>query len=303
MSTDAKSPFDATSSVNRDPLEMLAEEFIERRRRGELPPLSEFISRRPDLESEIRELFPALEFIEKLKPTNFEGSSNGSAPSTAELAQAPHVSMGAAFGLLGDYRLQREIGRGGMGVVYQAYQESLQRTVALKVLAHTGRMKKPEKQRFQVEARSAARLNHPNIVPVYGVGEHDGVPYYVMQLILGHGLDEVLKDLRILRGLDKKPSNQTEPNGADAGAAAEPSPTMAIARSLATNGFLVKEASARSRPRDGCVYRSVFRQFNGGKTCRRRDSRFHIPRVLSPLVICLAGRKPSAATARHTLEA
>ena len=97
---------------------------------------------------------------------------------------------------LGDYRIVREIGRGGMGVVYEAEQGSLGRKVALKVLPAYARMAAEQLERFRREARAAGRLHHTNIVPVFGVGEHDGMPYYVMQLIAGQGLDRVLARLR-----------------------------------------------------------------------------------------------------------
>jgi eukaryotic-like serine/threonine-protein kinase len=97
----------------------------------------------------------------------------------------------------GDFRIIREIGRGGMGVVYEAEQISLGRRVALKVLSHVAAGAKP-RRRFDREAKAAARLHHTNLVPVFGVGEHDGTPYYVMQYISGMGLHAVLDELRKL---------------------------------------------------------------------------------------------------------
>src|SRR5204862_7930923 len=89
---------------------------------------------------------------------------------------------------LGAYRVLREIGRGGMGVVYEAEQESLGRHVALKVLPSNLHADATRLERFRREARTAARLHHTNIVPVYGVGEHAGTFYYAMQYISGQGL-------------------------------------------------------------------------------------------------------------------
>src|SRR5262249_10247804 len=100
---------------------------------------------------------------------------------------------------LGDYRIIREIGHGGMGVVYEAEQVSLGRLVALKVLPQKRLADTQTKRRFEREARAAAKLHHTNIVPVFGVGEHKGLPYYVMQFIRGLGLDEVLVELRRLQ--------------------------------------------------------------------------------------------------------
>src|SRR5262249_3793366 len=95
-----------------------------------------------------------------------------------------------------DYRILREVDRGGMGVVYEAEQVSLGRHVALKVLPASALLEAQRLQRFQREAKAAARLHHTNIVPVFGVGEADGLHYYVMQFIAGLGLHEVLEELK-----------------------------------------------------------------------------------------------------------
>src|SRR5262249_44142881 len=100
---------------------------------------------------------------------------------------------------LGEFRILREVGRGGMGVVFEAVQESLGRHVALKVLAGYGMVKPTYLERFSREARAAAQLHHTNIVPVFGIGEHQGIHYYAMQFIQGQGLDVVLKEVRRLR--------------------------------------------------------------------------------------------------------
>ncbi len=108
--------------------------------------------------------------------------------------------MGVRLQRLGDYRILREIGRGGMGVVYEAEQESLGRRVALKVLSAGSLLDPKQVRRFEREAKAAAKLHHTNIVPVFGVGRQDGHHYFVMQFISGLGLDMVLDDLRRLRG-------------------------------------------------------------------------------------------------------
>jgi serine/threonine protein kinase/Flp pilus assembly protein TadD len=170
----------------------LAEEFLERYRRGERPSLKEYIDRHPSLAGEIREVFPAMAMMEKiaLADESPAGDPTGAAPERRvhRLEQ------------LGDYRILRELGSGGMGVVYEAEQVSLGRHVALKVLPAQSLRDARQKRRFEREAKAAARLHHSNIVPVYGVGEHDGTPYYVMQFIQGLGLDEVLEELRRMRG-------------------------------------------------------------------------------------------------------
>jgi serine/threonine protein kinase/Flp pilus assembly protein TadD len=97
---------------------------------------------------------------------------------------------------LGDFRLLREVGRGGMGVVYEAVQISLNRRVALKVLPLAATLDPRQLQRFRHEAQAAAMLHHPNIVPVHGVGCERGVHYYAMQLIEGRSLAAVIAELR-----------------------------------------------------------------------------------------------------------
>src|SRR5207253_7951816 len=95
---------------------------------------------------------------------------------------------------LGDYRILRLVGRGGMGVVYEAEQQALSRHVALKVLPAPAAADPTLLKRFRREAKAAARLHHTNIVPVHDTGECDGIHYYAMQYIQGQGLDEVLKE-------------------------------------------------------------------------------------------------------------
>ena len=112
---------------------------------------------------------------------------------------------------LGDYRILREIGRGGMGMVYEAEQESLGRRVALKVLSAGALLDPKQVRRFEREAKAAARLHHTNIVPVFGVGQQDGHHYFVMQFIAGVGLDVVLDDLRRLRQGKSEASSSVEP--------------------------------------------------------------------------------------------
>jgi eukaryotic-like serine/threonine-protein kinase len=177
------------SSDDRDPLERLAEEFAARHRRGECPSLVEYAERFPQWAERIQSLFPALLLMEHNKPGvgDETDSLNDAGVAAAPLQQ------------LGDYRIIREVGRGGMAVVYEAEQESLGRHVALKVLLRHTRLDPRQATRFQREARAAARLHHTNIVPVYGVGEHDGIHYYVMQFIAGQGLDEVLREVQRLR--------------------------------------------------------------------------------------------------------
>jgi serine/threonine protein kinase/tetratricopeptide (TPR) repeat protein len=180
------------ASPARDPLEQLAEEWRERLRRGERFEADEYIERHPELADGIRDLFPAVVLMEDLKPGVVDVTG----------AYGPEARPAEAIGglqRLGDFRILREVGRGGMGVVYEAEQESLGRRVALKVLPAQALADRHQQMRFQREARATARLHHTNIVPVYGVGQHDGLHYYVMQFIQGAPLDQVLTELKRLR--------------------------------------------------------------------------------------------------------
>jgi serine/threonine protein kinase len=170
----------------------LAEEFLERHRRGERPTLREYIDREPALADQIKSVFPAMAMMEDIALA--DESLASAATDTVILPRTVGDSPPRAQ--LGDYRIIREVGRGGMGVVYEAEQISLGRHVALKVLLRQGLGESSHLQRFLFEARAAARLHHTNIVPVFGVGDQDGVHYYAMQFIQGRGLDVVLAELR-----------------------------------------------------------------------------------------------------------
>jgi serine/threonine protein kinase len=173
-----------------DPVGKLAESFLARYRRGERPSLTEYTEQYPDLAKQILEVFPALVMVEEL------GSVGG--PEVDARADS-RVDKRAAPRQLGEYRILREVGRGGMGIVYEAVQESLGRHVALKVFPEHGLLSPAHLERFRRESKAAAQLHHTNIVPVFGVGEHEGVHYYAMQFIPGQGLDLVLKELQRLR--------------------------------------------------------------------------------------------------------
>src|SRR5262249_17931806 len=185
---------------------------------------TEYAERYPDLADQILEFFPALEVMEGLKP--------GADERTASLAHRTSATAIPQLKQLGEYRILREIGRGGMGVVYEAVQESLGRRVALKILPMHGRIDAVQMERFQLESRSAARLHHTGIVPVHGVGEHEGVHFYAMQYIQGHGLDVILEDLRRLGG-----AGASVPPSANGNPAANDTGSLAVARSLLTGRF------------------------------------------------------------------
>jgi serine/threonine protein kinase/Tfp pilus assembly protein PilF/WD40 repeat protein len=181
------------SSSGRDALNDLAHDFAERYRRGERPDITEYAQRHPELADEIRELFPALLIIEEF------GSAGGP---VADSLSSRNRATGPAPKQLGEYRILREVARGGMGIVYEAVQESLGRHVALKVLPCLRPLDNNYLERFRREAKTAALLHHSNIVPVFGVGEHEGTHFLAMQFIQGQSLDSVLRELRQLRKLN-----------------------------------------------------------------------------------------------------
>jgi serine/threonine protein kinase len=139
-----------SSSEERDPVERLAEKFLARHRRGECPAPAEYAQRHPQWAQRIHALFPALLLMEHHRP------------GVSEPCHSPEGGDGSAAPLtqLGDYRIIREVGRGGMGIVYEAEQESLGRRVALKVLAPHG-LRDPKLLQFHREARAAPLVPAP----------------------------------------------------------------------------------------------------------------------------------------------
>src|SRR5437899_4015081 len=198
-------------------LNYLADEFAARYRRGERPSLQEYVDRHPELADDIREFFPAMAEMEQVKEER------------QQVQEPPAAGPLPPLERLGDYRIIREIGHGGMGVVYEAEQVSLGRHVALRVLPRQVLADPRTKRRFEREAKAAAKLHHTNIVPVFGIGEHDGLPYYVMQFIQGLALDEVLREVKRLRaGEPAAPATRADRRDLSA---------AAVARSLVTGTF------------------------------------------------------------------
>ncbi len=164
------------ASAEHDPLERLAADYVDRLRRGERPTMAEYQQQHAGLASGIADLFPTIAALEGLR----EGTSVHAVSSPAQL---------------GEFRILRELGRGGMGVVYLAEQPSLARRVALKVLPAAVAPDSSSRIRFQREARLSAGLSHPGITPVFAVGEGDGMPWFAMQLLHGVGLDQIIVTL------------------------------------------------------------------------------------------------------------
>ena len=218
----------------------LAEEFIERYRKGERPALEEYIDRNPEFAGEIRDVFPAMAMMENIAIRDDSPPGDETdATCGVELARGPRLEQ------FGDYRIIREIGRGGMGVVYEAEQVSLGRHVALKVLPPQMVGDRKQQQRFEREARAAAKLHHTNIVPVFGVGEHEGNAYYVMQYIQGQSLDAVIEELERMRS----GSLESQAAGIAEGADKQPHDATAadVARSLLNGRFETARANGSAQ--------------------------------------------------------
>ena len=174
-------PLDSSESLELfETVDILASDFVARCRDGQRPTIEEYARRHPDLSDPIRRMFPLIASVERMKANEQTAVDGG-----ATLA-------GHSISKLDDYRIVREIGRGGMGIVFEAMQESLGRSVAVKVLPKQSLLDDESLARFQREAKTAAAMHHTNIVPIYGSGESDGSHYLVMQLVRGESLDTIL---------------------------------------------------------------------------------------------------------------
>ncbi len=232
-----------------DPVGKLADEFLQRYRRGERPSPSEYAGQYPEHADRIRELFPMLVMMEQGAT---EMSAGANPPEDIFTDPAPTQ--------IGEYNLLREIGRGGMGVVYEAEQLSLNRRVAVKVLSTQIANDQRLVSRFHQEAQAAARLHHTNIVPVYEVGREDDVCYYAMQLIHGQAISDVLRELKRLREQSASPTAPADERGSSGpGSPEQPAaPTKAIetpdvgsiAESLLTGRLSLSSAEEPAGTRD-----------------------------------------------------
>jgi serine/threonine protein kinase/tetratricopeptide (TPR) repeat protein len=215
---------DATTNYADQLLADLVDQYTARLQAGEAVDVESFARAHPAHSAELRRLLPALQALADL-----ESSARPAAD------PAPPAPASPDPGILGDFRILREVGRGGMGIVYEAEQLSLRRRVALKVLPFAAALDARQLQRFQTEARAAAHLHHTNIVPVYAVGCDRGVHYYAMQFIDGRTLAEAIDELRSFN----EPTTGAE--------ARSPQPVPgAGAPATAAAGALTTERSART---------------------------------------------------------
>ena len=170
------------SNLDRDRrLDEVVTAYLKAMEAGENPEPAQWLERYPDLAAELKSFFAAQKQIVGMAgplPIN-------TASETVGLEGASRESNLGTVRYVGDYELLEEIARGGMGVVYKARQVSLNRIVALKMILAGQLASKGDVQRFKAEAEAAANIDHPNIVPIYEVGEHEGQQYYSMRFIEG----------------------------------------------------------------------------------------------------------------------
>ena len=176
---------------------------------GQAPDPNDLIACHPDIADDLRRFFANRDHFERLtrplQATSILSSADASSPSPQNSSELPNPDTGnsrvtedACSGQnverFGDYELLEELARGGMGIVYKARQTSLNRIVALKMIL-TGQFASSEElKRFHAEAEAAANLDHPGIVPIYDVGDHNGQHYFSMGYVNGISLDERLRE-------------------------------------------------------------------------------------------------------------
>jgi WD40 repeat protein len=182
-------------------LEEVLGEYMQRLDRGEGIDREELLARHPELAKELRSYFAGCDEVERLGRLTGPGPQRETSalPPPRALPQTCGLEGGAPAGrevrYVGDYELLEQIGQGGMGVIYRARQRSLPRLVALKMIRPDRLTSPADVLRFRSEAEAAASLDHPNIVPIYEVGGHEGEHYFSMKLVEGGSLAEHLPRL------------------------------------------------------------------------------------------------------------
>jgi serine/threonine protein kinase len=239
------------------------EEYLAALEAGQKPNRQAFLARHAEVAEALAECLDGMDVL------HVAGSAAQQRPDETPAAGSP-VEWPPGT-LLGEYRIIREVGRGGMGVVYEAEQLSLGRRIALKVLPFAWALDPRQLRRFKNEARVAAQLHHQNIVPVYAVGCERGVHFFAMQYIEGQTLAEVIREVRHLAGLSRFAGNRSSDiHGAlaEAGSAdtvPEPRGNLATAYSTSSVGFVrtvaqlgVQAAEALEHAHEmGVVHRDV----------------------------------------------
>ncbi len=174
---------DQPPSSHSDPLDAIIADYFQQVEAGAVPNREDLLARHPDLAERLRAFFADYDRLDRQAgELRLSHDPQRTTDAGIEASVLPCVRY------FGDYELLEEIARGGMGVVYKARQTSLNRVVALKMILKGELATALDVARFRVEAEAAAGLDHPNIVPIYEVGEHEGQQYYAMRFIEGMSL-------------------------------------------------------------------------------------------------------------------
>jgi serine/threonine protein kinase len=185
-------------------LDDLINEFLKAAEAGQGPDVDKWIERHPDLAAELKKFLDDYERFERwAKPVRAlvrpaAGGGSGPLSETARVGERPSAgpAVGDTVRYFGDYEIEQEIGRGGMGAVFKARQRKLDRPVALKMILAGRFSSVKDVQRFRAEAEAAANLDHPGIVPIYEIGEHEGQHYFSMKLVEGQSFSQWLTQHR-----------------------------------------------------------------------------------------------------------
>jgi WD40 repeat protein len=192
----------AQPSGDEDALNRVLADFLDALGRGDQVDLPDWQARYPSYAADLADLFVARQEFgdalagEATTPAAASGPRAGASDARARWPYAAARGPAPPLCVLGDYELLEELGRGGMGRIYKAWHRSLGRLVALKMIRAGAAATADDRLRFRTEAEAVARLDHPNIVPVYEVGEHDGQPYLAVRYVEGGPLGRHLERFR-----------------------------------------------------------------------------------------------------------
>ena len=268
-------PRDATLDDPRLP--RAVQEYLHELESGRCPDRRQWLERYPDLAEPLGQCLDGLDLLQRAAPLAGPLSETPARP--AGMANDP-----LAASPLGDFQIVREIGRGGMGIVYEATQLSLGRRVALKVLPFAATFDPRHLQRFRQEAQAAAQLHHTNIVPVFAVGCERGIHFYAMQLIEGHSLDALVRQLRQEAGLrplesgsvdTSSPSRSRQSSSGSINATGEWPPT------LSDSAPLQPPASSGSADASGTTQSQLSAQFSTDRAGNDRQRYRTIARCMA----------------------
>lgn len=182
-------PGNLTRTSSGGPLDQIIADYLQQVEAGSVPNRSALLEQHPEHAEQLREFFDDFDRMDQAaSPLRLEAAADLTADHQSLDGPAPKRDLSVRY--FGDYELIEEIARGGMGIVYKARQTSLNRVVALKMLLKGAFASARDLARFRAEAESIATLDHPHIVPIHEVGEHDGHQYFAMKFIDGRPLGQ-----------------------------------------------------------------------------------------------------------------